>query len=69
MNQKKSGSKVGKKPKQTLSHPNCITFSDAGRMFVGSSTGQILIWDISLTMGQISAANKFKIDHKELEGD
>ena len=50
-------------------HPNCITFSDAGRLFVGDSRGRISVWDIGLRHGDIVAENHFKITHKELDGD
>ena len=50
-------------------HPNCLKFSDAGRLFAGDSRGRISVWDISLRQGSIYAENHFKITHKELDGD
>ena len=50
-------------------HPNCITFSDSGRLFVGDSKGTISVWDIALRYGDLVADNHFKILSKELEGD
>jgi hypothetical protein len=50
-------------------HPNCITFSDSGRMFVGDSVGTINVWDVALRQDHLRAENHFKIVHKELEGD
>ena len=50
-------------------HPNCLKFSDAGRLFVGDSRGRISVWDISLRHRNITAENHFKITHKELDGD
>ena len=50
-------------------HPNCLTFSEAGRMFVGDSKGSISVWDVSLRYGSLVAENHFKIFSKELEGD
>jgi len=29
-------------------YPNCVTFDDAGRMFVGDSIGFIRCWDVSI---------------------
>ena len=50
-------------------HPNCLKFSDAGRLFAGDSRGRISVWDVSLRTGRIIAENHFKITHKELDGD
>lgn len=50
-------------------HPNCLTFSEGGRMFVGDSVGTINAWDVAYRHGEIHAENHFKIVHKELEGD
>ena len=50
-------------------HPNCLKFSDAGRLFVGDSKGRISVWDVSLRHRNITAENHFKITHKELDGD
>ena len=36
-------------------HPNCLKFSDAGRLFAGDSRGRILVWDVSLRYGRIVA--------------
>lgn len=32
-------------------HPNCLTFSDLGRLFVGDSKGTISVWDVELRQG------------------
>ena len=50
-------------------HPNCLKFSDSGRLFVGDSRGRISVWDVSLRNRNIVAENHFKITHKELDGD
>lgn len=50
-------------------HPNCLVFSDSGRLFVGDSQGSISVWDVSLRYGNIVCENHFKITHKEIEGD
>lgn len=50
-------------------HPNCLTFAESGRMFIGDSTGTISVWDVSLRYGNLVAENHFKIMSKELEGD
>ena len=50
-------------------HPNCLTFSDNGRLFVGDNRGTIGAWDISLRHGNLIVENHFKITNKELEGD
>jgi len=50
-------------------HPNCLKFSDAGRLFAGDSRGRISVWDVSLRHQRIVAENHFKITHKELDGD
>jgi WD40 repeat protein len=50
-------------------HPNCLTFSDSGRLFVGDSRGQINVWDVALRHGNLIAENHFRIVHKELDGD
>ncbi len=50
-------------------HPNCLTLSEAGRLYVGDSRGTISCWDVSLRYGQLAAENHFKIISKELEGD
>jgi hypothetical protein len=50
-------------------YPNCLTFSEAGRLFVGDNRGAISVWDVSLRYGNLKAENYFKILSKELEGD
>jgi WD40 repeat protein len=50
-------------------YPNCVTFDDAGRMFVGDSIGFIRCWDVSITQGQVRIGNEFIIKHQELEDD
>ena len=50
-------------------HPNCMVFSDGGRLFVGDSKGTISVWDVALRHGKLVAENHFRITHKELEGD
>lgn len=50
-------------------HPNCLTFSDSSRLFVGDSEGTINCWDVSLRHNNLVTENHFKILHKELEGD
>jgi len=50
-------------------HPNCLKFSDAGRLFAGDSRGRISVWDVSLRHNKIVVENHFKIQHKELDGD
>jgi hypothetical protein len=50
-------------------HPNCMTFNQNGRLFVGDSRGHISVWDISIRQGDLYADNYFKIRQKELEGD
>lgn len=50
-------------------HPNCLCFSDLGRLFVGDSKGTISVWDVELRHGEIKTEYLFKITHKELEGD
>ena len=50
-------------------HPNCVTFSDTGRLFVGDNRGTISAWDVSLRHGNLIVENHFKIMNKELEGD
>jgi len=50
-------------------HPNCLVFSDSGRMFVGDSRGQISVWDVQLRYGKLITENYFKITHMELDGD
>ena len=50
-------------------HPNCMTFNENGRLFVGDSRGHISVWDLSIRQGNIYADNYFKIRQKELEGD
>ena len=50
-------------------HPNCLKFSDAGRLFVGDSRGRISVWDVALRHGTVTVENHFKIVHKELDGD
>ena len=50
-------------------HPNCMVFSDGGRLFVGDSKGTISVWDVSLRHGKLVTENHFRITHKELEGD
>jgi hypothetical protein len=50
-------------------HPNCLTFSETGRIFVGDSRGTISAWDVSLRYGELVVENHFKIISKELEGD
>jgi WD40 repeat protein len=50
-------------------HPNCLTFSTDGRLFVGDSTGKISAWDVSMRNNKLIVENHFKIAHKELEGD
>lgn len=50
-------------------HPNCLKFSDSGRLFVGDSRGRISVWDVALRHQRIVAENHFKITHKELDGD
>jgi len=42
-------------------HPNCMTFNENGRLFVGDSRGHISVWDIALRQGNIYADNYFKI--------
>jgi jouberin len=46
-----------------------MTFSDAGRLFVGDNRGAISVWDVSLRFSNLKAENYFKILSKELEGD
>jgi WD40 repeat protein len=50
-------------------HPNCLVFSEQGRLFVGDSKGSISVWDVELRHGNLEVENYFKITHKELEGD
>ena len=50
-------------------HPNCLKFSDAGRLFAGDSRGRISVWDVSLRHQRLVVENHFKITHKELDGD
>jgi WD40 repeat protein len=50
-------------------HPNCLAFSDSGRLFAGSSDGVISAWDVDMKDGEIRAENHFKIAHRELDGD
>jgi len=50
-------------------YPNCLCFSDDGRLFVGDSRGTISACFVSLAQGKIHIQNHFKIQHKELEGD
>lgn len=50
-------------------YPNCLAFSDQGRLYVGDSYGIISFWDITLKGGNIYADNYFKIRQKEIEGD
>jgi hypothetical protein len=52
-----------------VNHPNCLVFSDAGRLFVGDSKGTISVWDVSIRHGKLVAENHFRITHKELDGD
>ena len=50
-------------------HPNCITFDETGRMYIGDSLGVIHIWEIRLKDGN-PICNKIKtITHFEIEGD
>ena len=50
-------------------HPNCLVFSELGRLFVGDSRGTVSVWDVELRHGQLVVENHFKITHTELEGD
>ena len=51
-------------------HPNCITISEEGRLFVGDSQGSIYVCDVQIESARkFRIANKFRITHKELEGD
>lgn len=50
-------------------YPNCLCFSDDGRLFVGDSRGTISACFVRLDKGKIHIQNHFKIQHKELEGD
>ena len=50
-------------------YPNCLTFNDQGRLYVGDSYGIISFWDITLKGGHLYADNFFKIRQKEIEGD
>ena len=47
-------------------HPNCLAFSDSGRLFAGSSDGVISAWDVDMKDGEIRAENHFKIDTESL---
>ena len=50
-------------------HPNCLAFSDSGRLFAGGSDGIVSAWDIVIRDMTVKAENHFKIAHRELEGD
>ena len=50
-------------------HPNCLVFSDSGRLFAGDSRGAVSVWDVSMRHGKLEVENHFKITHKELDGD
>lgn len=50
-------------------YPNCMAFNDAGRLYVGDSSGIISFWDVTLKGNQVLADNYFKIKQKEIEGD
>jgi outer membrane protein assembly factor BamB len=40
-------------------HPNCLTFGDDGRLFVGDSSGKISAWNLSLRNGELIIENFF----------
>jgi len=50
-------------------HPNCLCFSDGGRLFAGGSDGVVTSWDVVIRDMTIKTENHFKIAHRELEGD
>ena len=50
-------------------YPNCLCFSDSGRLFIGDSRGTITGLDIQLRHNACQVENLFKIRHKELLGD
>ena len=50
-------------------YPNCLCFSDSGRLFIGDSRGTITGCDIGLRYGGVEIERLFKIQHKELMGD
>ena len=50
-------------------YPNCLCFSDDGRLFVGDSRGSISACNVQLANQKVIVLNHFKITHKELEGD
>ncbi len=44
-------------------YPNCVTFDDAGRMFVGDSIGFIRCGDVCIYNGDVQVTNEFIIKH------
>ena len=54
-------------------HPNCLAFSEEGRLFVGDSAGRVSVWDVVVDARlqglDVRMENHFKVTHKELEGD
>lgn len=50
-------------------HPNAMVFDQDGRLFVGDSHGQINVWSIRVSIGQVDCIDHQLIKHKEIEGD
>ena len=50
-------------------HPNCMTFDNEGKLFVGDSYGQINVWRVVIDLDDVYIKDHFLIKHKEIEGD
>jgi len=52
-------------------HPNCLSFDENGRLFVGDSFGQINVWQVTISFDRVIVPedHHFLIKHKEIEGD
>ena len=50
-------------------HPNCLTFDNADRIFVGDNIGRITVIRVSIQYGSVDIVDHFELIHKEMEGD
>lgn len=58
-----------KKNRIEVRHPNCMTFDNTDRIFIGDNLGQITVIRISIHFGNIDIVDHFEYTHKELVGD
>lgn len=50
-------------------HPNCLTFDNNDRIFIGDNIGRITVLRVSINYGNVDIVDHFELIHKEMEGD